>query len=134
MPKKKLGEEFITDYVLETLSSEYILVEIEKPSDQIFTKSNDFHHKFTHAFGQVLDFIEWVEQNIAYAQKKLPNISSPTGLLIIGMREYLNDEQIKKLNRFNKNSSKIKVLTFDDLLFNTKQLQNNIRARVKFNT
>ncbi|MEZ8858313.1 Shedu anti-phage system protein SduA domain-containing protein, partial [Vibrio atlanticus] len=134
IPKKKLGEEFITDYVLETLSSEYILVEIEKPSDQIFTKSNDFHHKFTHAFGQVLDFIEWVEQNIAYAQKKLPNISSPTGLLIIGMREYLNDEQIKKLNRFNKNSSKIKVLTFDDLLFNTKQLQNNIRARVKFNT
>lgn len=127
--KHKLGSEFITDYVLERLTGDYLAVEIEKPSDPIFTQANDFSAQFTHAFGQVLDFIEWIEQNIAYAQKKLPGIASPRGLLVIGMRASLTPTQTDKLRRFCKNSSSVNVLTFDDLLSNAESLQRNIRHR-----
>ena len=130
--KHKLGNEFITDYVLETLTGDYIAVEIEKPTDCIFTKSNNFTHAFTHAFGQVIDFIEWIEQNISYAQKKLPGISSPSGMLVIGVRTNLNKEQEDKLRRFNKNSNSIEVVTFDDLLAKARTLQANIIHRTEF--
>jgi hypothetical protein len=130
--KQRLGDDFITDYVLERITGDYIAVEIEKPTDPIFTQAGDFTHQFTHAFGQVIDFIEWVEQNIAYAQKKLPGIASPKGLLVIGMRATLTSAQTDKLRRFAKNSSSINILTFDDLLSNAKSLQNNIRHRVGF--
>ncbi len=130
--KHKLGGEFITDYVLETLTGDYIAVEIEKPTDPIFTQSNDFTHQFTHAFGQVLDFIEWIEQNISYAQKKLPGITSPSGVLVIGVRASLNKEQEDKLRRFNKNSNSVEVVTFDDLLSRARTLQANIRHKVGF--
>ena len=130
--KQKLGSDFITDYVLERVTGDYLIVEIEKPSDLIFTQANNFSAEFTHAFGQVLDFAEWVEQNIAYAQNKLPGIVSPKGLLVIGMRQQLTPQQTNKLKRFCKNSASITVLTFDDLLVNVESLQRNIRHRVGF--
>lgn len=130
--KHKLGDDFITDYVLETLTGDYIAVEIEKPSDAIFTRSNDFTCEFTHAFGQTIDFIEWIEQNIAYAQKKLPGIAAPRGLVVIGRRSVLTQRQLDKLRRFNKNSSAVEAVTFEDLLLKAKSLQKNIRRRVGF--
>lgn len=132
LPKHRLGDDFITDYILEKLTGDYVAVEIEKPSDPVFTQSDDFSHQFTHAFGQVIDFIEWVEDNVAYAQKKLQGISSPSGLLVIGMRADMSDHQQKKLSRFNKNSSRIQVRTFDDLLHSTETLLRNLQARVGF--
>jgi hypothetical protein len=130
--KQKLGDDFITDYVLETLTGDYVAVEIEKPTDPLFTQTNDFSYQFTHAFGQVIDFIEWIEQNIAYAQKKLPGIAAPKGLLVIGMRSSLTATQANKLRRFNQNSSSVQVATFDDLLSNARSLQRNIRHHVGF--
>lgn len=69
IPKQKLGSDYITDFVIRKYNDEYVLVEIEKPSTPIFTKSNDFTYQFSHALGQVIDFQEWVETNIAYADK-----------------------------------------------------------------
>lgn len=128
--KHRLGDDFITDYVLETLSGEYIAVELEKPNDPIFTRGDDFTCEFTHAVGQAVDFIEWIEQNIAYAQKKLPGIAAPRALVIIGRRSALTPHQSNKLRRWNKNSTSIEVLAYDDLLSRTRSLQANIRIRV----
>ena len=128
--KHKLGDDYITDFVVKTLKGEYLLVEIEKPQDSIFTKSGDFSSPFSHAFGQVLDFIEWVESDIAYAEKKLPGISSPQGLLIMGRRKNMPDESQKKLQRFNKNSNSVKVLTYDDVIANANSLYKNIRKQI----
>lgn len=129
--KQKLGNELITDFIIETLKGEYILVEIEKPQDKIFTLNDDFSSSFYHAFGQVLDFIEWVENNISYAQTLLPNISSPKGILIIGRSTQLNDKRKNKLKRFNRNSNSIKVLTYDDIVQTSKSLYNNIRKKIE---
>lgn len=122
IPKQALGIEMVTDFVIRRYDSKYILVEIEKPQDQLFTKNNDFTSKFTHAFGQVLDFQQWVDSNGAYANNHMPGISSPRGLLIIGRRKDLTEKNKTKLHRFAANSSAIDVLTFDDLLQNANSL------------
>lgn len=102
--KQSLGLEHVTDFVIKKLGNEYIVVEIERPTTPIFTKRNDFTAAFSHAIGQVIDFQEWIESNIAYAQKHMPEISSPLGLLIIGMSDNLTDFQKNKLRRFNVNT------------------------------
>lgn len=126
IPKQKLGIEHITDFVIRRLDNEYILVEIEKPQDAIFTGGNDFTSKFTHAYGQILDFQEWVDVHSEYARSLMPGIVSPKGVLIIGMRKDLPQVQIEKLKRFSINSRSIEIFTFDDLINKSKDLYRNI--------
>jgi hypothetical protein len=126
IPKQRLGVEHITDFVVRRLDNEYVVVEIEKPQDAIFTSANDFTAKFTHAYGQVIDFQEWVDANGAYARTLMPEISSPRGMLIMGLRENLTPAQIAKLKRFNFNSRAVEVLTFDDLATKANSLYENI--------
>jgi hypothetical protein len=131
IPKQKFGLEVVTDFVIQRYDNKYILVEIEKPHDPIFIKSRarkkenrvgDFSAEFTHAFGQVLEFQEWVESNGAYANKHMPGISSPRGLLVIGRRSNLSPEERNQLHRFSVNSAAIDVMTFDDVLGNATSL------------
>ncbi len=126
IPKQALGIEMVTDFVLRRYDSKYILVEIEKPQDRLFTRSNDFTSDFTHALGQVLDFQQWVDSNGAYARVHMPGISSPRGLLVIGRRKDLTEQNKSKLHRFSANSSTIDVVTFDDLLQNATSLYQAI--------
>jgi hypothetical protein len=124
--KQKLGIEHVTDFVLKLHDNSYVLVEIEKPRDRIFTQANDFTADFIHAYGQVLDFQQWVDQSNGYANKHMPSISAPKGLLIIGMRNQLSEENLTKLHRFCVNSKHIDILTFDDLLTRAENLYKNI--------
>lgn len=126
IPKQALGLEHITDFVVKRLDNEFILVEIERPQDSIFTKSNDFSARFTHAYGQILDFLEWIESHGEYARSLMPGIFSPKGLLIIGSRKKLTVQQVAKLRRLNLNSRNIEVLTFDDLITKAENLHSNI--------
>lgn len=128
--KQKLGKELITDFVIERLDGDYIIVEIEKPSDSIFNQNDDFSSKVFHAYGQILDFQEWIESNIAYAQKIMPDIIAPKGLLIIGRRSKLTEKQIQKLKRFNiNNNGRVQVLCFDDIVTNATRLYENIHHK-----
>jgi hypothetical protein len=129
IPKQKLGLEHVTDFVIRRLDDEYILVEIEKPQDTIFTGTNDFTARFTHAYGQVLGFQEWVDAHGEYARSLMPGIFSPKGVLIIGMRNELSAEQTAKLKRLNINSRSIEVLTYDDLIRKAKDLYQNIHRK-----
>lgn len=128
-PKHRLGSDLITDFVIRRLDNKYILVEIEKPHDAVFTSGDDFSSKFTHAFGQVLDFQQWIDSHGEYARAKLPEISSPRGLVIIGSAAEFSEDQKKKLHRFNMNSSTVQVLTFDEVSLNARRLYLNIHRR-----
>lgn len=133
IPKQRLGIEHITDFVLQRLDNEYIVVEIEKPQDKIFTNGNDFTAKFTHAYGQVLDFQEWVDAHGEYARNLIPNISTPRGMLIMGLRVGLSDYQAAKLKRLNFNSKSVDVFTFDDLIKKATDLHRNIHKHTEVN-
>jgi Domain of unknown function (DUF4263) len=124
--KQALGVEFKTDYVVRRLDNQYFAVEIEKPQDRLFTNADDFSAPFSHAFGQVIDFLEWVDRHAEYARHQMPGISSPRGMLVMGMRAALSDSQAAKLKRLSINTPHIDILTFDDLLTRGRTFYNNI--------
>jgi hypothetical protein len=126
VPKQRLGIELVTDFVVRRLDNRYVLVEIEKPHDTLFTTSHDFSSRFTHAIGQIVDFQEWVDQHGEYARSLMPGISSPRGLLIMGMRSSLSDRGIAKLKRFCINSNAVDILTYDDVLARARHFYDNI--------
>lgn len=117
IPKQELGSDYITDFVIRKYNDEYIVVEIEKPSNKIFNENNDFNAQLFHALKQVLDFQEWVESNISYAQRHMPNISSPKGLVIIGRTNELSEERLNDLRRLNMTlNDRVNILSYDDLI------------------
>jgi Domain of unknown function (DUF4263) len=129
IPKQRLGIEYVTDFVVRRHDRRYILVEIEKPQDRLFNENGDFSARFTHAIGQVLDFQQWVDSNIAYAKRLLPDISSPRGLLVMGRRTVLTDREAEKLHRFCINSVAVDVLTYDDVLTQAINLYESIHRQ-----
>lgn len=130
IPKHRLGDDYITDFVIRRHDRRYLVVEIEKPQDRIFTARNDFTAEFSHAMGQVLDFQGWVTERADYARSKLPNIENPRGLLVMGRRSALTEYQEKKLRRWCINSNSIEVATFDDLIISGRQLLASMRAYI----
>jgi hypothetical protein len=129
VPKQRLGGELATDFAVRRHDDRWILVEIERPQDLLFTNSHDFRERFVHAFGQVLDFQSWVDNNVAYAQTLMPKISAPRGMLVMGRRAALVDRQETKLRRFADNSHRIEIHTFDDLLRRAASLYENLHHR-----
>lgn len=129
VPKQRLGVEHVTDFALRRVDGRWTLVEIEKPQDGLFTAANDFTAEFTHAFGQVLDFQQWVEMHGEYARSLMPGIASPTGLLVMGRSDSLNADNSGKLERFVGNSRRIEVITFDDVLAGAELLYRNLYYR-----
>ncbi|MGB0920634.1 MAG: Shedu anti-phage system protein SduA domain-containing protein [Alphaproteobacteria bacterium] len=112
-----------------------MLVGIGRPRNSIFTQQVDFSAKFSHAFGQALDFQDWVDEHGEYAQSKLKGISSRKGLLVMGQRSVISDRQKAKLHRFNSNSTSIRVATYDDLLEDVKaSLQNLLGSEASVET
>ncbi|WP_436700669.1 Shedu immune nuclease family protein [Nocardioides sp. BYT-33-1] len=128
--RKRLGLELVTDFVVRRHDYRYVVVEIEKPQDRIFTQADDFAAPFTHAMGQILDFQGWVAENVAYAQKHLPGIENPHGVLIMGRRSEVTHDQEAKLRRWLHNSKNIEVLTFDDLSVRARALHTSLRGAV----
>ncbi|WP_432862277.1 Shedu anti-phage system protein SduA domain-containing protein [Microbispora rosea] len=127
IPQARLGLEYITDFVLRLHDNRYIVVEIERPQDRIFTSQGDLTARFNHAVGQVLDFQHWVAENSAYAQKNMPGIVSPHGLLVMGLRKNLTEREASKLRRWQQNSRDIEHLTYDDLLVRSSTLLKSLR-------
>jgi hypothetical protein len=126
VPKQRLGVEHATDFAIRRHDDRWLLVEIERPQDDLFTGADDFRSRFTHAFGQVLDFQSWVDENAAYAQKLMPQIAAPHGLLVMGLRSRLSSVQKMKLRRFTTNSRRIDVVTYDDLHARATSLYENL--------
>lgn len=119
IPKKKLGEDFITDFVLFTPSDQgpnYTLVEIEKSSHPILVRDNSLSSQTNHALKQTRDWDVWLEQNKAYIQGKLPGFETPKYMVVIGRGNNLDDIAKAYLRSYNREWKNIELLTFDDVL------------------
>ena len=128
--RQRLGMECVTDFVVKRLDNQYVATEIAKPSDRIFTTGSDFSPAFTHGFGQVLDFQQWVCAHTDYARTFLPGISNPRGMLIFGRSHEMKDHHRKKLDQFRLNSATIEILTYDDLLHRARVLYENLIQKI----
>lgn len=128
--KQELGSDFITDYVVKQMNNQYVLVEIENSTDKLFNQNGSFSSHLTAALAQVRDFQAWISDNLSYAQKKLPSIKHPEGLVVIGRKQSLNELEIKRLAEENySRRGHIKIVTYDDLLETAKNVYRNIIER-----
>ena len=116
--KKSFGGEAIPDFTAILHNNAHILIEIEKPSKQLYTKKGYATTEFSEAEQQVLDYMQWVNTEIDYLRRRgLPKISVENlrGLLVIGMRKNLTEEvRLQQKNYSVRATHEIK--TFDDIL------------------
>ena len=129
-PQFRLGAEYIADFVVETYDGNYVLVEIEKPTDRLYLNNGDPSSALTHAEQQVLNWQSWVRQNVAYLRYESNLVmSDPEGLVVIGRRSQLNGDERQKLAERNRSlRGHLKIVTFDTLSLRLSQIIDNIMA------
>ncbi len=126
IPHKKLGSEFITDFVIGEKHSggfQWTAVELESPKAIMFNKNGDPNKTLNHAIRQILDWRAWLKKNQNYASREreknglgLIDIDSQVeGLIIIGREKYLNPNN-NELRRQISLENRIKIHTYDWIL------------------
>jgi hypothetical protein len=76
-----------TDFVFCEASGDYLLVEIEQPSHQLFRNDGQQREELTHAIDQIIDWRRYIEDNLRTVQNEhgLAGISAnPSCLVVIG--------------------------------------------------
>ena len=119
IPKQKLGEDFVTDFVLVSVSISgpiYTLVEIEKASYPVLTKDLSLSSAVTHALQQISAWDTWLESNKSDLAGKLPGFETPNYKIIIGRGVTFDDREKKCLRAYNRRLADTELLTYDDIL------------------
>lgn len=119
----------ITDFVLRDASGDYLLVELEKASHELFSTKGKPRAALQHAIDQTVDWKRYLEDNLATAQRELAldRISSnPRTLVVIGRSRSLTEANRRKLTAMENQSPKLKIMTYDDLLANATATFENI--------
>jgi Shedu protein SduA, C-terminal len=128
-PKPNYGGEFEPDFMIEASDGTHWIIEIEKPSKQLFTQANQPSSKFTQAEQQVRDYLQWARKNIRFLQdRNLNGINQENiyGLLVIGKRSQLTPRNISTLEGMNhSHRSNYVIKTFDDLIMECRALLAN---------
>jgi len=119
VPKQKLGEEFVTDFVLVAPYEQgpiFYFVEIERASLPVLTKDCLLSGQANHALKQTRDWSIWLEANQAYLRGKLPGLESPKYVVIIGRSTGMSEQQKAYLRAYNRDWKNTTLYTYDDLL------------------
>jgi hypothetical protein len=129
IPQKKLGSEYVTDFVIGQKHSggfEWEAVELESPSVPMFTKAGDPSRQLIHAIRQIQDWRRWLGHNQNYAahlRRKdglgLTEIRCDLpGLILIGRRDAV-DPKTNGLRQQMAKENAIKIHTYDFLIDNS---------------
>lgn len=126
IPKKRLGAEFVPDFVIGDLDSaghEWELVEIESPKAKLFTKDGVPSRSLNQALRQIRDWRAWLTSNRAYAISPreenglgLVDIApNPPGLILIGRRSSLVSADKARRRQLEQDSG-VTIHTYDWLV------------------
>ncbi|MBA7664414.1 hypothetical protein ES703_72475 [subsurface metagenome] len=131
--KFKLGDDYITDFVLQETPTSYVFVEIERPQMRFFKKiignrPPERTQVLNHAIEQLENWKTWIAKYHSYVSDKLPGVSpSPFFWLIAGRRILLSTTEQKRLVEINEEyKSTYKIFTYDDLIDRVKAIISRI--------
>lgn len=127
-PKVKLGDDFVTDYVVEASPGEYVLIEIEPPGHPLYTGGGNPSHQLSHAQQQVEDWRDWIAENLSYARTKMPGVTHPRGRVIIGRRSTLTPQTARALRRRNEEHPYVTIETYDELISRARRTLRNMTS------
>jgi hypothetical protein len=108
IPQKRLGSEHITDFIIgeeDSMGFNWVAVELEKPSNKLFTEKGDPTARLNHSYRQITDWRTWLKNNIDYARRLpekegmgLTDIDGDcSGLIIIGRRANTDKNTTQRL-------------------------------------
>lgn len=130
LSKLKLGDEYVTDFVIREIPDGYIFIEIERPGIKLFKKTTppDRTYEFNHAIQQLENWKAWIARNHSDIAAKLPEVSPrPICWLIAGRSTTLSDEEKSRLAEINEEyKGNYKIFTYDDLLDRVKTVISKI--------
>ena len=133
IPKQKLGEVFITDFVLVATTTQgptYIFIELERASHPVLTKGYSLASPVNHAIKQTRDWDLWLEKNKAYIQNKLPGFETPNYIVVIGRSKDFDEQQKAYLRSYNREWKNLELITYDDLLFRFRSTIERLKSTV----
>ncbi|MGI8689705.1 MAG: Shedu anti-phage system protein SduA domain-containing protein [Thermomicrobiales bacterium] len=131
-PKVRLGSQHVTDFVIELVNEEYIVVEIEAARHKLFKQDGDLTAAANHAVRQATDWRQWVIEHGSYARTTIPQLSNaydPDAYAILGRRPESSEERTR-LRRTNRDRPAIQIKTYDDLLNQAEQYLENLRIHL----
>lgn len=128
--KFKLGNEFVTDFVYLTKSSDYwefVLVELEDAKKKIFTNDKEniyFHSEFNHAYDQIISWKAYVNKNREAILHQIDKLRVPLNensvrfkyVLVIGRNSEKNNSEKRRAMFAEKSDNDIRVMTYDSLI------------------
>lgn len=122
-PKKPAGSKGVFDFYLEDYKGQGTVIELEKPSDEIFSKQEKYglSPKCGETFGQL---IRYCEDTISIAhsgeRREIEKIYEirPLGFLIIGRTKNADDN--KRLKIVNSYFHSVEILSYNQLLSRAK--------------
>jgi Domain of unknown function (DUF4263) len=136
IPKQKLGEDFVTDFVLLNILDQgpcYTFVELEKSSYPILTKGGVLTTYSSHAIKQTRDWDIWLEKNKAYLQNKLSGFESPEFLIVIGRTEGMDDSDKAYIRSYNREYKKLRIMSYDDVIAQTEEFIQSAKKYEQIN-
>jgi len=115
--KPKLGEGYIPDFLVETSTGEFVVIEVEHPQTKLFTRQMDETKELRRARTQIEEYLSFIRNNILYFKQRYPTLSVEKlkGLIVIGLSSSLNKKEKERLNCLNYTLKDYKVSTFDEL-------------------
>jgi len=118
--RPRLGSQYIPDFLISVENShgrDWTCIELESPTARSLSAAGEISAKLAHAIGQINDWRNWLQDNVAYARQGLglEGISSDiSAWIVIGRRvamSQLHRQRYASLDRLG-----IKVLSYDRLL------------------
>ena len=129
-PKFDMGGVYIPDFIVETSDNRYILVEIESPNVELYTKEKSPRQaeKLREADTQIKDYYSYALNHIDLLKDKLPFLTAEKvkGLIIIGKSKSLSEIQKLKLEKDRASNKNHDLLTYDELYEGIKTFLDNI--------
>lgn len=119
IPKQKLGEDFVTDFVLAATTTQgpsYFLVELERADHPVLNKDFSLTSPVMQAIKQTRDWDVWLESNKAYIQNKLPGFETPHFIVVVGRSTGFDDSHRAYMRSYNREWKNLELLTYDDVL------------------
>jgi hypothetical protein len=102
---------------LELVDGSIDVMEIEASTHKLYGVKGDPRQALVHAEQQVLNWLAWLDENSPYARKNLPGVRRPCGLVVIGSRIEMSDQDQERLRWRNiMYAGRLTVLTFEDLI------------------
>ena len=115
--KPKFSNKFIGDFAITTSHDELVLIELE-PLINLMTKNGRASAHLTHAFGQVNDWLQRVEDHKITTLTDLginpDQIGKIRGVVIAGRSSGYDKKKLTALKR--NDTGRISLLTYDDIL------------------